>query len=226
MSRTLTLELVARDRPAVADRVAVAQLARHIRLLVDPFTIAVFQTQAGKTRWVAIDHEPLLDQLRNAASTPGGATLTETLRQRSKESSPPVAGTGLKALSAVYVGISAWHARLNLPSPDRALDWQKAALRQLSRAADRRTTIRAAAVWLGLADARIIVDGHRTPTAAAMALAERLLSGEGLGRLTYEITGWGPCDVEVRWCEAVRVRSDDAELTSPPAPTVHRSDPA
>ncbi len=162
--RLASMTTTAQRELTVPDAVAVAQLRRHIRLLVEPFTCPTSQRVRGEgTFWLTVDQPGLLDQLRDAASTPSGGTLTETVRRRTKDSHPPTAGNGLHTLSTLYVGISAWHARLNLPSPDRALDWQKAALRQLTRAADHRADMRATAVWLGL------TDDHPDPLIAALA---------------------------------------------------------
>lgn len=138
------------------------QLGADARQLVEPFTIPVAQRpRGGRTRWHAITHPALLDQLR-AAVAPGSAVRGPE-RRRIPDSRPPAALDVVDALTDVTVGISGWHARLRLPSPPEwrygcrhwtcsesllyrpagrpgpvcaqaaleRLDWQKEALRQL-----------------------------------------------------------------------------------------------
>jgi hypothetical protein len=82
-----------------------------------------------------LTHNCLLDELRDAC-TPSGQTLMETTRKRAKESQPPASTAAISTLSDIYVGISYWHQKLDLPSPDRSLDWQKTALQQIAAAVD------------------------------------------------------------------------------------------
>lgn len=104
-----------------------AQLVWQVRQLTQPIHLAV--------RRQILTHGPLLDQLRDAC-TPSGQTMLETIRRRSRESCPPLSTAAVSTLSDVYVGISYWHQKLRLPSPDRSLDWQKMALQQIAAAAD------------------------------------------------------------------------------------------
>ncbi len=100
-----------------------ARMADDIGQLVDPIWIA-----AGRR---PIRHDPLLDQLRDAAQ-PSRGTTSGPERHRVPESRPPLSVDAVDTLVGIYVALAGWHARLNLPSPPRAAaDWQKAALRQL-----------------------------------------------------------------------------------------------
>ncbi len=76
-----------------------------------------------------ITHPCLLDQLRDACtpSSSGGTTI-----RRAPSSRPPLRLNTVSMLSEIYVGISIWHGRLNLPSPPRDQDWQKAVLRAMA----------------------------------------------------------------------------------------------
>lgn len=91
-------------------------LTAHIHQLTQPIHIAL--------RGRIITHPPLLDQLRDATHPTGGHVGIRT----PPGSRPPLRIDALDTLSTIYVGISTWHARLNLPSPPRHLDWQKATL--------------------------------------------------------------------------------------------------
>lgn len=106
----------------------------QIRQLTEPITIGVRQTDRHRrVHWNAVEHPSLLDQLREAVTSGQSTATRETIRRRHRESSPPFYNEAAAAiLSGIYVGISTWHARLHLPSPDRSLDWQNAVLRQLA----------------------------------------------------------------------------------------------
>jgi hypothetical protein len=104
-----------------------ADLVWQVRQLTEPIHLAV--------RRRILTHEALLDQLRDAC-TPSGQTLMETVRRRVKESQPPVSTGAINALSEIYMGISYMHQHLRLPSPDRSLDWQKTAVRQIAGTVD------------------------------------------------------------------------------------------
>jgi hypothetical protein len=97
------------------------QLTADIDQLVNPIHTAV--------RSRIITHTPLLDQLRDAA-TPG--RTSPPIRRPAPASRPPARLDALDTLAEVYVGISAWHARLHLASPPHGRDWQKHVLRQLA----------------------------------------------------------------------------------------------
>jgi hypothetical protein len=103
-----------------------ATITAEVHQLTQPIHVAI----QGRI----ITHPPLLDQLRDAATpsnNPGSG-----IRQ-APASRPPARLHTIELLSEIYTGVSAWHARLNLPSPDRDTDWQKSALRMLAtRAAD------------------------------------------------------------------------------------------
>ena len=98
---------------------ALARMALDIRQLTEPIHMAHRQR--------IISHEPLLDQLRDAC-VPSSSTLTETIRRRSRESRPPASTAAVQTLAEIEVGISYWRVKLELPSPDRSLDWFKAVL--------------------------------------------------------------------------------------------------
>ncbi|WP_184539615.1 DUF7341 domain-containing protein [Micromonospora polyrhachis] len=74
-----------------------------------------------------ITHPSLLDALRDACtpSANSGGNIT----RRAPTSRPPARLDTIDRLAEIYVGISTWHSRLNLPSPPRNADWQKAVLR-------------------------------------------------------------------------------------------------
>lgn len=95
-----------------------AAIAADVDQLTQPIHVAI----QGRV----ITHPCLLDQLRDAC-IPGGG-VGSTIR-RAPGSRPPLRLDTVSALSEVYVGISMWHGRLNLPSPPRNQDWQKAVLR-------------------------------------------------------------------------------------------------
>jgi hypothetical protein len=99
----------------------IARMADDVRQLTEPIHTAI----RGRVH----THDPLLDQLREAA-VPGGAIPGEH-RRSIPTSRPPARLDAIDTLSGIYVEISQWHAILRLPSPDRALDWQKAVLRRL-----------------------------------------------------------------------------------------------
>lgn len=102
------------------------QLRWQVRQLVEPIHVAV--------RRQILTHQPLLDQLREAC-VPSTQSLMETVRRRHRESTPPLSTAAVSTLSDIYMGISYWHQRMRLPSPDRSLDWQKTALTQIAAAA-------------------------------------------------------------------------------------------
>jgi hypothetical protein len=110
---------------ATANRDQLGALTADVRQLVDPIYAAV--------RGRVVCHAPLLDQLR-AACTPG--RTGEPVRRPAPASRPPARLDVVDVLAEVYVGIAAWHAHLNLPSPPRDLDWQKTVLRRLADHAD------------------------------------------------------------------------------------------
>lgn len=87
---------------------------------------------------------PLLDQLRDATTPASGAPTGST--RTAPGSRPPIRLDAIDALAEIYVGISTCHARLNLPSPPRTADWQKAALALMADAAPHLTP--ALADWL------------------------------------------------------------------------------
>lgn len=103
-----------------------AHMADDIHQLTHPIHIAIRQR--------IITHPPLLDQLRQTA-TPSSTSSRGPERRYPPNSQPAARLDPLDTLAAIYVAISRWHAYLNLPSPGRHLDWQKAVLRQLVGAA-------------------------------------------------------------------------------------------
>jgi hypothetical protein len=153
-----------------------AHTTRHITQLTQPYTITVHQRpRAGRTTWTAIIHPALLDQLREAC-TPAGGSLTVAIRRRHRESAPPLIGDGIDALSHVYTGITVWHTRLYLPSPDRALDWQKAALRQISTALQQ-------------------VDEHDIPVLTQSIIEDLAHAIEDWWQTAARASGWRPEDL-------------------------------
>ena len=107
----------------------VATRAAAITADVDQLTLPIHVAIQGRV----VTHPCLLDQLRDACtptSAGGGATT-----RRAPGSRPPVRLDTVSLLSDIYVGISIWHGRLNLPSPPRDHDWQKTVLRYLANAA-------------------------------------------------------------------------------------------
>jgi len=101
-------------------------IAADIRQLVKPIHLA-----AGRR---IIAHPPLLAQLR-AAAVPGQHGGHGATRHNAPGSREPVRLDAVDVLSEIYVGISAWHARLRLPSPPPDQDWQMATLTALADAA-------------------------------------------------------------------------------------------
>lgn len=97
---------------------------------IDQLTKQIFMAHRGGI----LAHEPLLDQLREAC-VPSSSTLTETIRRRSRESRPPASTAAITTLAEIEVGISYWRVKLELPSPDRSLDWFKAVLAMMPAAA-------------------------------------------------------------------------------------------
>lgn len=114
-------------RSAAPSHDKLARMALDIRQLTEPIHAAV--------RGRIITHESLLDQLREAC-IPSSSTLTETIRQRSRESRPPASTAAISTLSEIEVGIAYWRVKLELPSPDRSLDWFKAMLGMFPAAAE------------------------------------------------------------------------------------------
>ena len=80
-----------------------------------------------------ITHPSLLDALRDAC-TPNTSSGSGSTR-RAPSSRPPARLDTIDRLAEIYVGISTWHSRLNLPSPPRNADWQKVTLRAFAAAA-------------------------------------------------------------------------------------------
>lgn len=111
-----------------------SRMVGDVRQLTEPFTLPVQQRARGaRTRWYAVDHPALLDQLRAAVAP--GSTARGPERRRIPDSRPPVRLDESDQLAHIYTGIAYWHARLNLPSPAPDADWQKQALQQLLGAA-------------------------------------------------------------------------------------------
>lgn len=98
-------------------------ITADIRQLTEPIVLAV--------RARLVRHPPLLDQLR-AAAVPGRRGDHTATSHTAPGSRPPANLDAVDVLAEIYVGISAWHARLRLPSPPRDQDWQMAVLRQLA----------------------------------------------------------------------------------------------
>lgn len=99
------------------DRSQLAALRADLDQLTGPITVPVRQrSRRTRTRWTALDHPGLLQQLRDVA-----AGLNRTVRgperRQTPRSRPPVNVDALDRLSAVYVGITSWHNGLILPSP-------------------------------------------------------------------------------------------------------------
>jgi hypothetical protein len=113
--------------PAHATHDTQARMADDIAQLTHPIHTAI--------RGRIITHPPLLDQLRNAATPSNGTSSRGPERRYPPNSQPAARLDPIDTLAAIYVAISAWHTRLQLPSPARQLDWQKAALRQFVGAA-------------------------------------------------------------------------------------------
>jgi hypothetical protein len=107
-------------------------MADDIRQLVEPIHVAVpIRDPRGRITGHRLEtHPPLLDQLR-AATTPGATGTRGPERRPMPESRPPLRLDPLDALAGIYVDLTAWHTRMNLPSPARDDDWWKTALRQL-----------------------------------------------------------------------------------------------
>lgn len=103
---------------------------------IDPHTLRQIGDDIGQlTRPIhvairrrVITHPPLLDQLR-AATQPAGTSHDS---RRPVPGSRPAANIdALDALATIYVEVAGWHARHQLPTPARNIDWHKAVLRQL-----------------------------------------------------------------------------------------------
>jgi hypothetical protein len=100
-----------------ADPAQLATLRADLDQLRLPFAVPVRQrTRRTGTRWTAITHPGLLDQLRRAAAGQS-RTARGPERRQPPRSRPPGNLDALDRLSAVYVGISGWHSGLALPSP-------------------------------------------------------------------------------------------------------------
>lgn len=120
-----------------ADATQLAELRADLDQLTRPITVPVRQrSRRSGTRWTAITHPPLLDQLRQAANGQN-CTVRGPERRQTPRSRPPGNLEALDRLSAIYVALSGWHTGLSLPSPPRDTDWQVAALRQLHQEARR-----------------------------------------------------------------------------------------
>jgi len=115
---------------------AADRIAGDVRQLTHPIHVAL--------RGRIVTHDPLLEQLREAAVPSSGAGVV----RRPPGSRPPASLDALDRLSGIYVGISGWHARLCLPSPARHLDWQMAVLDVLAERA--RDLAPAVAEWLAV----------------------------------------------------------------------------
>lgn len=100
-------------------------LRGDVQQLADPIHIAI--------RGKIVTHPPLLIQLRQA--TIPGRTQRGPERRQVPKSRPPAALDPMDALAEIYVELSGWHARLQLDSPPRNTDWQRAVLRMLPEAA-------------------------------------------------------------------------------------------
>jgi hypothetical protein len=87
----------------------IARMADDVRQLTEPIHTAI----RGRVH----THDPLLDQLREAA-VPGGAIPGEH-RRSIPGSRPPVRLDPVGILAEIYVEISGWHSRLKLASPPR-----------------------------------------------------------------------------------------------------------
>lgn len=104
------------------------QLTADIHQLTQPIHMA--------HRRQVLTHDPLLDQLRDACIPSSSSTITETIRRRSRGSQPPASTAAVSTLAEIEVGIAFWRVKLDLPSPDRSLDWFKTVLGMLPAAAD------------------------------------------------------------------------------------------
>lgn len=121
--------------PAHATHDTLARMADDIRQLTQPMTVPVrTRARGGRTVWHVVDHDALLDQLR-AATMPSTSTNHGPERRRPPGPRTPIHIEAHDRLAEIYVELAAWHVRLQLPSPPRDEDWQKAALRQLVGAA-------------------------------------------------------------------------------------------
>lgn len=101
------------------DATQLAELRADLDQLTRPITVPVRQrTRRTGTRWTAITHPPLLDQLRRAADGQN-RTIRGPERRQTPRSRPPINVDALDRLSAVYVGIAGWHSGLGLPSPQQ-----------------------------------------------------------------------------------------------------------
>jgi hypothetical protein len=101
----------------------VDRIAADVRQLVEPIHVAV--------RGRVVTHLPLLDQLRLAAVPAGGRGGGEG-RRTPPGSRPPANLSAVEAHANIYVAVSEWRVRLDLPSPLKQSDWQKAMLRMIA----------------------------------------------------------------------------------------------
>jgi hypothetical protein len=159
-------------------------MADDVRQLCEPIRAAV--GRRGEARIVS--HPPLLDALRTAAG-PGAASQGPE-RRRVPDSRPPVGWSAdtADALAEVYVGISFWHAKLDLPSPPRFLHGCLHASCRVLVLRERGGPVCAGA---GLTE----VDWHK-------AVLRRLV-GEA-PTLAPSIADWLAADVESWWALAAR----------------------
>lgn len=100
----------------------ITTMTAEVAQLTRPIHVAIQQR--------VVTHPALLDQLREACA-PGGSVGDGASVRRAPGSRPPLRVATVDLLAEIYVGISTWHARLNLASPPRNHDWQKATLRAL-----------------------------------------------------------------------------------------------
>lgn len=119
------------------DRSQLAALRADLDQLTGPITVPVRQrSRRIRTRWTALDHPGLLQQLRDVAAGMNRMVRGPERRQTPR-SRPPVNIDALDRLSAIYVALAGWHNGLILPTPPADTDWHLHALRQLHAGARR-----------------------------------------------------------------------------------------
>lgn len=106
----------------------VTTMHHQVAQLTTPFTTAVRQrAKRVRTRWVAVDHPPLLDQLRMAAAGSLSAPQRGAERRRVPDSACPPGWRqdASQRLGDIRAGVGGWRARLGLPRHLLPAEWDR-----------------------------------------------------------------------------------------------------